>query len=224
MKVICKPFDTQHYLMNLRQHGGALQCDRMGDSYCLILRLPYQQDMDQVTPALFRQVLASAAAELVRNLGTFIRIGENAELGLFLHAAVLTGFTVTGAQDAAVTYAMFACELDQTPDTGEKTLTVYISPRGLFAADNFCRVPAVVQIRLHREITTKLFSKRFTGYYSVEFSGCTKLSQGSIWYTIPGCPIRYPVNSAMLRQKKIYIKSESEPEFHSVGGICVERI
>lgn len=225
MNVVFMPFDAQHYLMNLRLNmSGALQSDRMGDQYCLILRLPYQQDFNAITPQIFLNVLQNSVSELVNHCNTFVKVGENADLGLFLRTAVITGFQVMGVQNAASSYAMFSCEITMSQDTGEKLLVVYASPNGLFAAENICNVPAVVQVRVQRDVIYKHRKEKFTGYYVAEFFGSVELEQGNIWYNIPGSKVNYPVNGAMLRQKRIYIKSDFPPEFKSAGGVRVDLI
>lgn len=224
MKVVFKPFDTQHYLMNLRLNmSGALQCDRVGDQYCLILRLPYEQNIAAITPEVFMAVLQNAADELLTRSNAFVRVGE-ADLGLFLHGAMVTGFQVMGETSAAASYVLFCCEVTLSSETGEKTLVVYCSPNGLFASSNVCNVPAVVQVRLQKEIVRKFHKEKFTGYYTADFSGCAELSRGSIWYNVPGSQVNYPVNNAMLHQKRIYIKSEFPPVFHGSGGVRVDLI
>ena len=216
------PFDAQHYLMNLRLNAsGALLSDRMGDQFSLILRLPYQQQFSAITPQIFMGILQNYAPQLIAHQNSFVKVGENADLGLFLRTAVVTGFQVIGGQNKASSYAMFACELRM--QGAEQLLMVYASPQGLFAAGNTCEVPAVVQVRVSRQMKKKTFGgEKFTGYYLAEFAGCNELDNGRIWYNIPGCKIDFPINEEMLKKRAVYIKSEDPPEFKSAGGIRVD--
>ncbi len=224
MNVVFYPFDPQHYLMNLRLNlSGALQSDRMGDQYCLILRLPYQQDYSVITGQIFLQMLQVNAQAMLSQCNQFIKVGENADVGLFIHGAVVTGFQVMGAQSKAASYAMFSCVIAKDPQSGQSTLCVYVNPNGLFM-DNVCSVPAVVQLHVAPEVIVKHRREKPTGYYTVDFAGCSEVGEGNIWYMIPGSNLRYPVNSRMIEQKRIYIKTEQPPVFQSAGGVRVELI
>ena len=216
------PFDAQHYLMNLRLNAsGALVSDRMGDQYSLILRLPYQQQLSAITPQVFRELLQNYAPQLIAHQNSFIQVGNNADMGLFLRTAVITGFQVVGAQNKASTYAMFACELRM--QGSEQLLMIYASPQGLFAAGNTCEVPAVVQVRVSKQMKKKAFGgEKFTGYYIAEFTGCNELDNAKIWYNLPDSKINFPINEEMLKKRVVYIKSEYPPEFKSVGGVRVD--
>ncbi len=223
MNVLFQPFDSLHYLMNLRlDASGALQSDKLGDDYYLVLRVPYEQDLGAITPMIFRNVLLGAADRLCNPFNAFMKVGESAELGLFSKATVMTGFPILGVQNAASTYAMFVCNITLMPGSTDRLLTVYCSPNGLFAASNFCKVPAVIKYTMRQDKVVKHRKEKLTGYYVVDFIGSVELDRGSIWYNIPGSKIDYPVNAAMLHQKRIYIKSDLLPVFHSSGGVRIE--
>ncbi len=224
MNVVFQPFDTWHYLMNLRQDAsGALQCDKMGDDFYLVLRLPYQQDLNAIPPSAFLSVLHHTADRLLQAANQFIKVGDTVELGLFAKAAVVMGFQILGMQNCACSYAMFVCNIKMMEDTS-KLMTVFAHPNGLFAAGNVCHVPAVLKLRLSQDKIVKHRKEKFTGYYVAEFSGSVELEDSRIWYNIPGSKIDYPINSAMLRQKRIYIKSELQPKFDSSGGVRIELV
>ncbi len=222
MRIEFAPFDNLHYLMDLHLDSfGGLKCATMGDKYYLVLRVPYQQDVNIITPQIFQNVLQYAAEQLGNSIDRFVKVGENAELGIFSKAAVMTGALLFGVQNTACTYAMFVCDIGMQ-DTGEKLLTVYYSPKGLFAVGNACNIPAVVKYRMYQDKVIKHRREKLSGYYVVEFFGVVDLDCGKIWYNIPGSKIDYPINSAMLRQKRIYIKSDVPPVFQSTGGVRIE--